>query len=162
MPNYAILNGALELLPDSLATLAIIPLQVKMVYRIGRQHGFELDRGHIKEFAATVGLGLTSQVVEGYARKLVSGLLGKLLGGVGRAVGKHATSSLVSFATTYALGHAARQYYAGGRRLSAVELRQLFGSLNAHAQTLYSRYAPEIERRAGSVNVRELVPLLRQ
>ncbi len=160
--NYAILNGALELLPDSLATVAIIPLQVKMVYRIGRQHGFELDRGHIKEFAATAGLGLTSQVVEGYARKLLGGLLGTVLGGVGRSVGKHAASSLMSFATTYALGHAARQYYAGGRRLSAVELRQLFGSLNSQAQTLYARYVPEIQRRAGEVNVRNLVPLLRQ
>jgi uncharacterized protein (DUF697 family)/tellurite resistance protein len=160
--NYAILNGALELLPDSLATLAIIPLQLKMVYRIGRQHGFELDRGHIKEFVATAGLGLTSQVVEGYARKLVGGLLGKVMGGIGRTVGKHGASSAMSFATTYALGHAARQYYAGGRRLSAVELRQLFGSLSSQAQTLYSRYAGDIERKAGEVNVRELLPLLRQ
>jgi hypothetical protein len=47
--NYAILNGALELLTDSLATMAIIPLQMKMVYRIGKAHGYELDRGHIKE-----------------------------------------------------------------------------------------------------------------
>jgi len=29
--NYSILNGALELLPESLATMAIIPLQMKMV-----------------------------------------------------------------------------------------------------------------------------------
>ncbi len=79
--NYSILNGALELLPQSLATMAIIPLQMKMVYRIGRQHGFELDRGHIRDFLATVGVGMTSQVVEGYARKLLGGLLGKLTGG---------------------------------------------------------------------------------
>ena len=30
--NYAIVNGALELLPQSLASMAIIPLQMKMVY----------------------------------------------------------------------------------------------------------------------------------
>ena len=47
--NYALLNGALELLPDSLATMAIIPLQMKMVYRVGKHYGYELDRGHIKE-----------------------------------------------------------------------------------------------------------------
>ena len=29
--NYAILNGALELLPQSLATMAVIPMQLKMV-----------------------------------------------------------------------------------------------------------------------------------
>ncbi len=32
----SILNGALELLPQSLATMAIIPLQMKLVYKIGR------------------------------------------------------------------------------------------------------------------------------
>ena len=79
--NYSILNAALELLPQSLATMAIIPLQMKMVYRIGKQHGFELDRGHIRDFLATVGVGLTSQVVEGYARKLLGGLIGKFAGG---------------------------------------------------------------------------------
>ena len=42
--NYAILNGALELLPDTLASMAIIPLQMKMVYRIGKSYGYELDR----------------------------------------------------------------------------------------------------------------------
>ena len=50
--NYAILNGALELLPQNLASMAIIPLQMKMVYRIGKAHGFELDRGHVKDFLA--------------------------------------------------------------------------------------------------------------
>ena len=43
--NYAILNGALELLPDSLASMAIISLQMKMMYRIGKSYGFDLDRG---------------------------------------------------------------------------------------------------------------------
>ncbi|MCK7498350.1 MAG: hypothetical protein MZW92_52755 [Comamonadaceae bacterium] len=55
--NYAILNGALELLPDSLASMAIIPLQMKMVYRIGKSYGYELDRGHVKDFLATARRG---------------------------------------------------------------------------------------------------------
>lgn len=59
--NYAILNGALELLPDTLASMAIIPLQMKMVYRIGKSCGFELDRGHIKDFLATAGIGVASR-----------------------------------------------------------------------------------------------------
>ena len=40
--NAAILNGALELLPESLSTMAIVPLQMKLVYRIGKAKGFEL------------------------------------------------------------------------------------------------------------------------
>jgi hypothetical protein len=34
--NYSILNGALELLPQSWASLAIIPAQIKMVSHQGR------------------------------------------------------------------------------------------------------------------------------
>src|SRR5262249_44696727 len=45
--NAAILNGALEVMPHSLATMAIVPLQMRMVYRIGSRYGYELDRGHI-------------------------------------------------------------------------------------------------------------------
>ena len=62
--NYAILNGALEILPQSLASMAILPLQLKMVYAVGKAYGYELDRGHIKDFAAALGVGLTGQFVE--------------------------------------------------------------------------------------------------
>ena len=84
--NYSILNGALELLPQSLASMAIIPLQMKMVYRVGKAHGFELDRGHIKDLLATMGVGLTSQYVEQIGRKLIGGLLGRIGGGL---LGRH-------------------------------------------------------------------------
>lgn len=159
--NYAILNGALELLPESLATMAIVPLQMKMVYRVGKSYGHELGRGHIKELLAAAGLGLTSQVVEGYARKLLGGLLGKVGGGMVKGVGKQAVSSAMSFATTWALGRLAKQYYAGGRKLSAIELRSTFSSLTEQARGLHSRYAGDIQQKAGSVNMSQLLPLIR-
>lgn len=159
--NYAILNGALELLPESLATMAIVPLQMKMVYRVGKSYGHELGRGHIKELLAAAGVGLTSQVLEGYARKLLGGLLGKVGGGMLKTVGKQATSSVMSFATTWALGKLAQQYYAGGRKLSAIELCSTFGSLTEQARSLHSRYAGDIQQKAGSVNVSQLLPLIR-
>jgi tellurite resistance protein len=49
--NYSLLNGALELLPQKLATMAIIPLQMRMVYRIGKAHGFELDSATSRIFS---------------------------------------------------------------------------------------------------------------
>lgn len=159
--NYAILNGALELLPDSLATMAIIPLQMKMVYRVGKHYGYELDRGHIKELLGVVGVGLTSQVVEGYARKLLGGLLGKVGGGLMRGVGRQVASSAMSFASTWALGRLAQQYYAGGRKLSAIELRQLFGSLTEQARGLHGNYASAIRDKAGSLNLTQLLPIIR-
>ncbi len=159
--NYAILNGALELLPESLATMAIIPLQMKMVYRIGKAHGHELDRGHIKDLLATAGVGLTSQVVEGYARKLLGGLLGKVGGGMVKSVGKQVASSAMSFATTWALGKMAVQYYAGGRKLSAIEMRQLLGSLTSQAHGLHGQHVAAIRDKAGSLNLTQLLPLIR-
>lgn len=41
--NRAILAGGLELLPQSLATMAIVPVQMKLVHEIGRVHGYALD-----------------------------------------------------------------------------------------------------------------------
>jgi len=160
--NYSILNGALELLPQSLATMAIIPLQMKMVYGIGKAHGYELDRSHIKELLATLGVGLTSQYVEEAARKLIGGLLRKVAGGLGGALGRQATSSAMAFATTYALGQVAKQYYGGGRTLSMDKLKASFQGLLGEAQTLRSRYAGEIEQKARTLDVNQLLSLVKQ
>jgi uncharacterized protein (DUF697 family) len=159
--NFAILAGALELLPDTLATMAIIPVQMRMVYRIGKFYGNDLDRGHIKEFLATVGVGLTSQVVEGFARKLTSKFLGRLGGGLVRSLAGQATSSGFSFASTYALGHVAKRYYAAGRRLSGTDLKDLFSQLIGEARGLQTQYLPQMKERAGTINVSDLVPLIR-
>ena len=155
--NYAILNGALELLPQGLASMAIIPLQMKMVYRIGKAHGYELDRGHVKDFLATAGVGLTSQYVEQFGRKLVGGLLGKLAGGLGRAIGSAATGAGFSFASTYALGQVARRYYAGGRELSGDMLREAFSSMLGEAKSMQSRYVPQIEQKARTLDLGEVM-----
>jgi uncharacterized protein (DUF697 family) len=159
--NYAILNGALELLPESLSTMAIVPLQMKMVYSVGKQYGFELDRRHIVELLGAAGVGLTSQVVEGYARKLLGGLFGKLGGGLGRTVGHQVASSAMSFASTYALGQLAQKYYAGGRRLSSSQLREQFGNLTEQAKSLHGRYAGQIQERARSLNPTQILNLVR-
>ena len=159
--NAAILNGALELLPQSMASMAIIPLQVRLVYRIGKAHGFELDRGHIKDFLATTGVGMTGQYVEQFGRKLIGGLLGKVLGGAGRAIGSQATGSAFSFATTWAIGKVAQQYYGGGRTLDTAALKQSFGGLFEQAKTLQARYAPEIAQRASTLDLGRLTAELR-
>jgi uncharacterized protein (DUF697 family) len=159
--NHALLAGALELLPDALATMAIVPLQMKLVYGIGRHYGHRLDRGHIKEFLATAGLGLTSQVLEQYVTRLARGLFGRVAGGFGRMLAGQAASSAMSFATTYALGQAARRYYAGGRRLDASQLRELFNQWLGQGQALQARYLPAIQEKSRSLNPRALASLIR-
>jgi uncharacterized protein (DUF697 family)/uncharacterized tellurite resistance protein B-like protein len=159
--RYAILNGALELLPQSIATMAILPLQMKMVYRIGARYGYPLDRGHVKEFLATVGVGLGAQVLEGYARNLLGGLLKKSLGKTAAKIGKAAVGPALSFATTWALGQVARSYYGGGRTLDVPSLKSLFASKVQEGRALFPRYEGQVIEQARNVNVTDLVGMVR-
>jgi len=157
----AITNAALELLPEGLSSMAIIPLQMRLVYRIGKAYGYELDRTHTKDFIATLGVGLTSQYLEQFGRKLLGGLLGSLGGGLGRTLGRQTASSGLTFATTYALGRVAQRYYAGGRKLDGASLKSTFSEMFTEARGLAPRYQNEIEQRAESINPRELASLIR-
>lgn len=159
--NAAILNGALELLPETLSTMAIIPLQMRLVWRIGKAHGYELDTGHIKDFLATVGVGLTSQYLEQAGRKLLGGLLGKMGGGLLRGAGQQAVSTGMSFATTYALGQVAKRYYAGGRTLSTQVLKDAYASTVREAQGLNAKYLPDIQAKAKTLDARSVLSMVR-
>ena len=158
--KYAILNGALELLPDTLATMAIIPLQMKMVHGIGRSHGVELDRSSIKEFLAVAGVGLGSQVVEGFARKLMRGIGKKVAGKLAGKAADQITGSAFSFASTYALGQLAERYYQGGRRLDTASARGLFTSLQSQARDMHTRYLPQIQEKAKSINPASILQMV--
>jgi uncharacterized protein (DUF697 family) len=159
--NHAIANGAIELLPQSLATMAIIPLQMKLVYRIGQSYGYEMDKGHIKEFLATAGVGLTSQYVEQVGRKLLGGLLGAVAGGLGRGLGSVATGAAFSFATTFALGQLAKRYYAGGRQMNTALLQQTYQSLLGQAQQLQGQFSGEIQQKARSLDVSQVMNMVK-
>ncbi|MCU0752837.1 MAG: hypothetical protein MUF86_01885 [Akkermansiaceae bacterium] len=159
--RYSILNGALELLPETLATMAILPLQMKMVWRIGKAHGFELDRSSIKEFLATAGIGFGSQVIEGFARKLVGGFGRKLGGKLAGRIANEATGSAFSFASTYAIGHLAVKYYAGGRKLGGAEMKALYAPLSQQAGELHAKYLPDIQQRAKSLDPAAILDLVR-
>ncbi len=159
--NYAILNGALELLPQSWASMAIIPLQIKMVYRVGKAHGVSLDQGHIKEFIAAAGVGLTSQYIEQFGRKLLGGLLGKAGGKMLGGVASHATGMAFSFASTYALGHLAKRYYAGGRVMSTDLLRQTYQGLLGNGKALQQQHLGDIQARASTLDAGEVMRLVK-
>ena len=133
----AVVNAALEIMPETLSTLAIIPLQMRMVYRIGQNFGFELDQSYIKDFAGTLGIGMTSQFLEVVARKILGGVLG--------GVGRQAASSGMSFAVTYALGQVAKKYYASGRKIDTVQLKEIFSKMVADAGSMKDKYSQEIQ-----------------
>jgi len=160
--NASILNGALELLPQSMASMAIIPLQMRLVYRIGKAHGYELDRGHIKDLLAAMGVGLTGQYLEEIGRKLIGGLFGKVAGRMAGGLARGATGMALSFATTYALGKVAVRYYAGGRTMSTQMLKDTFDGMVQEARGLQGRYQPQIEQQARTIDVNRIVQMVRE
>ncbi|WP_129776101.1 YcjF family protein [Peristeroidobacter soli] len=159
--NHSIVNGAIELLPQSLATMAIIPLQIKLVYRIGQAYGFQLDKGHIREFLATAGVGLTSQYVEQIGRKLLGGLLGSVAGGLGRGLGRATAGAAFSFATTYALGQLAKRYYSGGRQMNTALIQQTYQSLLGQAKQLQGQYSSEIQHKASTLDAGQVMSMVK-
>jgi uncharacterized protein (DUF697 family) len=158
--KYSILNGALELLPETLATMAIIPMQMKMVYRIGKSHGVELGRSNIKEFLATAGLGLGSQMVEGFARKFMKGVGKKLAGKMAGKAADQITGSAFSFASTYAIGHVAEKYYSSGRTMDSAKLKSLFVPLQEQARQLHGKYLPEIQEQAKTLTPSSILSMV--
>jgi tellurite resistance protein/uncharacterized protein (DUF697 family) len=159
--QQSMLTGALELLPDRLANLAILPLQLRLVYEVGQRYGQQLDANQVKDLAGTFGLGAAAQMVEGLVRKVLGGVTSNILGGLlGGATGL-AAGTAVTFAATYALGHAAKQYYAQGRKLSADDLRAPFTRFQGEAQGLLPQVSGQIQSLAKQVHLPDVLSQIR-
>ena len=167
--KYSILNGALELLPETLSTMAIIPLQMKLVNSVGKHHGVSLDKMQLLEFLGAAGLGATSQVVEGFARKMIRGFAGKLgkqflgktAGGFAKKGIDQITSSAFSFASTWAIGQLAQRYYANGRSWSGIDAKTTFQNLRHEAEPLHQKLLPQIQQQAASLDHGKVLAMLR-
>lgn len=155
--KQAMIAGALELLPEKLSVAAVIPVQLRMVYQIGQRHGQKLDSDQITDLAATFGIGATAQVLEGVVRKALGGLAGGVLGGLAGGAAGVAAGAAVTFGATYALGHAAKQYYAQGRKLSAEDLRALFARFQEEAKVVFPKVKGQIEAQAKTLNIQSLL-----
>ena len=75
---------------------------------------------------------------------------------------KQAVSSGMSFATTYALGHVAKRYYAGGRTLSTQLLKDAYADVVEEAQGLQTRYLPEIRQKASTLDTASVLSMVRK
>ena len=159
--QQAMLAGAVELLPDRLANLVILPLQLRLVYQIGRKYGQQLDVNQIKDLAGTLGIGAAAQAIEGVVSKLVRGVAGGLLGGIIGGAGGIAAGAAVTFSATYALGHVAQRYYAQNRTLGAADLRELFQKFQDDARGIFPRVQTEIQSRAKTLNLPNLLAAIR-
>lgn len=145
--DQAMLTAALEFLPDRLANLGILPLQLRLVRNIGLRTGQQPGASQIKDLAATFGIGAAAQVMETVVRRTLGGLAGGIFGGMLGGAAGVAAGGAVTFASTYALGHAAKQYYAQGRTLSTEDMRSLFARFQGEANTMF----PRVQERVASL-----------
>ena len=67
----------------------------------------------------------------------------------------------MSFAATYALGHVAKRYYAGGRTLSTQMLKDAYASVAAEAQRLQGDYVPQMQEKARGLDAGKVLALVR-
>lgn len=148
--DQAMLTGACELLPHRLAAMAILPLQLRMVYSIGQRHGQQFDMAQAKDLIAVLGIGAAGHLMEGVVRSVLGGIGRGVLGGLLGSAAGAAAGVAVTFGTTYALGHAAEQYYAQGRRLSTADLKALFTRFQSEAKTVFPRAEDRIRQLASS------------
>lgn len=155
--DQAMLAGAAELLPHRFSALAILPLQLRMVYQIGQRHGQQFDMSQAKDLVAVLGIGAMGHTLEGVVRGVLGSVGRGLLGGLLGAATGAAAGVAVTFATTYALGHAAEQYYAQGRSLSASDLRALFARFQGDAGTVYPRVEARIRELAAGSNLQSML-----
>lgn len=163
--KQALLTGALELLPQNIASLAIIPLQMRLVYRIGTDYGQQLDPAQIRDLLGAMGIGAAAQVLDGMSRRILGnlgrGLFGSVLGGIMGGTAGAAAGAGLSFVTTYALGHAAKQYYAQGRELSREDMAALFRKFRAEAETILPTVQEQIHQQSQHMDLPKLLASIR-
>lgn len=163
--KHAMIAGALELLPQGIASLAIIPLQMKLVHKIGEHHGRKLDGQQVHDLLGAMGIGVVAQMLDAAARRLLGrlgrGVLGRSLGGVAGGAAGAALGAGTAFVTTYALGHAADQYYTQGRKLSAGDLKALVARFRGEAEELLPKVLSEIEHQSQSLDLNHLLTSLK-
>ncbi len=155
--DQAMMAGAAELLPHRFSALAILPLQLRMVYQIGQRHGQQFDMSQAKDLVAVLGIGAMGHTLEGVVRGVLGSVGRGLLGGLLGAATGAAAGVAVTFATTYALGHAAEQYYAQGRSLSAADLKALFARFQGDANTVFPRVEGRIRQLASGNSLESML-----
>ena len=66
----------------------------------------------------------------------------------------------MAFATTYAVGQLAREYYRGGRKLEPAQLQAVFQKLLGEARGLAQRYSGQMAEKARGLDVSSLAALV--
>jgi len=137
--KYAILAGTLGLFPIpvfKLATeLAVCGVQGKMVRDIGQYWGQETNVAGGKQLLAGMGVGQAGRIA-------VNVLLGFV------PIAGSVIPAAANFASTWAVGRVANQFYANGGKLAGADLKAMFREKQKEGKTVYDQSKGEVEAKA--------------
>lgn len=134
--KYSVLSGVLGAFPFpvlSIATdLAVVGIQVKFVRDIGQRWGHTVDSKAAKSILLGLGLGTGARIAVNTLFKLVP-LAGSVWG------------ASTAFASTWALGKIANQYFESGAKSDISTYREAFGKAREEGQTAYKTNEAAVE-----------------
>lgn len=145
--EVAAFGAALARTGSSLNLLALIPLQMKMIFRVAKAYDARRERGQVKDLMTRLGAAALPQNLQSFGLVLLEGA---------------ARAEAVAFANTYALGHAAKAIYGAETELPEAALAERFETLQAEGRALHPTQAAQIDEQARILAANELIALLRQ
>ena len=136
--KYSVLSAVLGLNPVpivSIATdIAVVGLQAKMFRDVGQYWGRETSKDTVKQIMGGVGVGTGARIAVNN--------LANFLPGVGSAV-----AATTNFASTWALGKVANQYWESGGKADMKMLKELFVKSHAEGEDVYQQHKAAIDAR---------------
>ncbi len=133
--KYSILSGVLGLNPIPLVSIAtdltVVALQAKMFRDIGQHWGRETSKENVKQVIAGLGVGSGARIAVNNLVKFVPG------------VGSFFAAS-TNFASTWALGQVANQYWESGGKADLKMLGDIFRKSQADGHKAYEQHKAEV------------------
>ena len=139
--------AALAKTGNAISILAITPMQMKMIYRVARAYGEQVTRGQIKNLMGLFGAAALPQYIENISLSIAA---------------SDSQAASTAFANTYALGQAAKLYYAAEPDTDLQAVREQFEKLQREGLNLSAMHVADIDNKARVLHANELMPLLRQ
>lgn len=134
--KYSILSAVLGLNPVpivSIATdVAVIGIQAKMFRDVGQYWGRETSKDTVKQVMGGVGVGTGARIAVNN--------LAKFLPGFGSVV-----AATTNFASTWALGKVANQYWESGGKADMKMLKELFTKSKEEGKSAYAQHKAQID-----------------
>ncbi len=134
--KYSILSAVLGLNPIpvvSIATdLAVVGLQAKMFRDIGQYWGRETSKDTVKQVLGGLGVGTGARIALNN--------LAKFLPGAGSVF-----AATTNFASTWAVGKVANQYWESGGKADMKMLKELFARSKDEGKSAYQQHKANIE-----------------